>query len=267
MDTEEEDIEEASISWYWDEEDEVNRCFECGWEFFKPRRYCFNSSCPAHDEAPEGSLLWDDTSYELEDPAYLPEELHEKKTQEERLEEEEEGSENEYLLDDFCVDDLDELVVDSEVEDLSDDSAKDETDDDTIDWKASYEAMNTKYQRALYDLGNLADDFDNYRRDVEGDIDSFMFSEDDNSALLNLSDEHENDGEGTLYGIINVDIQDPPLTEVILPLVSGGSQDSALGPERVADRVAGFNAALDENGWQVPMMSTGDNHTSLSQEL
>jgi hypothetical protein len=121
------------------------------------------------------------------------------------------------------------------------------------DWKAQYHALQATHNLLLNDYGDLADDFDDLKRDVLGsDYDSG-------------SDMDGRDEDGML--VVDVAVPDPIVTELVLSQAQDQSQNSEVTGDRLRDRVEAFEAASSEGWHNITMVSTQDNHTHAEIEL
>jgi hypothetical protein len=148
--------------------------------------------------------------------------------------------ENEYEMNSF----IDDLPVGTEVDEPTDASI---TDDE--DYKAQFEELTCAYHTLEQEHEDLVAEHESFKRDVLGsDYDGF-------------DDQDEPD-----FEIVNIEVQDPPISKVVLSHVQGDSQSSAISNSRLRARADAFLAAPE--GWHnISLMSTGDNHTEESQEL
>jgi hypothetical protein len=150
-------------------------------------------------------------------------------------------------------DDADSFIDDETQVDLSahDDSS---SSDGATDYKAQYRQLQATHNLLLDDYGNLADEFQDFKKDVLGsDFDSG-------------SDMEERDEDGRL--VVDVAVPYPVITELVLSQAQEQSQNSEVTDERLRDRVQAFDAALSVDGWHnITMVSTEDNHTHAEIEL
>lgn len=154
----------------------------------------------------------------------------------------------EYDEQDSFIDDESEVEADPNAHDESSSS------DGETDYKAKYNEIRAAHSLLIDDYGNLADEFDDGKRDVLGsDFDSG-------------SDMEERDEDGML--VVDVAVPDALVTELILSQAQEQSQNSEITDDRLRDRVQGFDAALSVDGWHnITMVSTEDNHTHAEIEL
>jgi hypothetical protein len=151
----------------------------------------------------------------------------------------------EYNEEDSFIDD--ESQADSKAHDDSSSS------DGETDWKAQYNKLQATHNLLLNDYGGLANDFDDFKRDVLG------------SDYESGSDMGERDEDGML--VVDVAVPDPIVTELVLSQAQEQSQNSDITSDRLRDRVEAFEAASSEGWHNITMVSTQDNHTHAEIEL
>lgn len=150
------------------------------------------------------------------------------------------AAENEYEMNSF----IDDFPVDTGNDEVTDGSASDD-----IDYKARYEQLSSAYSNLEQEHDDRIDDHEAFRRDVlDSDYDD---SEDPDEAQ---------------FDIVDIEVLDPPVSEVVISYVQGDSQSSVISTRRLRTRVDAFLAA-PEDWHSISLISTGDNHTEESQEL
>ncbi len=255
---------------YYDTHDGVYRCGACGREFWRPEGVCTGCSAgePAYYE------VINSTHYEESNEEAKPKPKSRNHTRYPRIylssngaddggatgvKAEERTDATGYYLDGASAYDSasssaeNEYETNSFIDDSSVKAGIDEHTDfsasDDIDYKARYEELASAYSNVQPEHKDVIDDHEAFRRDVlRSDYNS---SED--------PDEPE-------FDVVNVEVQDPPISEMVFSHIQGDSQSSAMSASRLRTRVDAFLAAPE--GWHnVSLMSTGDNHTEESQEL
>jgi hypothetical protein len=254
---------------YYDTHDGVYRCEACDWEVWRPEGVC--TGCDAGESA--YSEVTDSTDEENNEYADAKPEQRNRDRYPRTclsLNAAEDGGVNDIEAErriDVTGDYLDgasaydstssaaenEYEMNSFIDDSPIDTGNDEVTDgsesDDIDYKAQYEQLSSAYSYLKQEHDGLIDDHEAFRRDVLG-------SDYDDSE----------DPDEPQFDVVDIEVQDPPVSEVILSHVQGDSQSSVISTRRLRTRVDAFLAA-PEDWHNISLMSTGDNHTEESQEL
>jgi hypothetical protein len=255
---------------YYDTYDGVHRCVACGWEVWRPEGVC--AGCGAGESAYYEVTSSSDEEGSSEDREPRPKSRHYNRypriylssdvvedggatdvKAEERInatgyyldgasayDSTSSSAENDYEMNSF----IDDSPVDTGIDEHTDASASDD-----VDYKAHYEELASAYHNLEQEHEDLVDDHEAFRRDVLGS--DYNGSEDPDEPN---------------FDVVNIDVQDPPVSKVVLSHIQGDSQSSTISTSRLRTRVEAFLAAPE--GWHnISLMSTGDNHTEESQEL
>jgi hypothetical protein len=247
---------------YYDTHDGVYRCEACGWEVWRPGGAC--TGCGAGESAysevtdstdEEGSNEHANAKPKPRNRDHFPRiYLSSNDVKAEELidvtgdylddasayESTSDAADNEYEMNSF--------IDDSPVDTGNDEDTDGSTSDD-VDYKARCEELSSAYTNLAQEHDDLIDDHEAFRRDVLGSD----FDDPDDS------DEPQ-------FNVVDIEVQDPPVSEVVLSHVQGDSRSSIISTRRLRTRVDAFLAAPE--GWHnISLMSTGDNHTEESQEL
>lgn len=148
------------------------------------------------------------------------------------------------------------FIDDSPEAESDDEDANAEEEEEEINWEERYRALAAAHTSLTYAYGYLDEKYRQYKIAVEGDD-------------YETSDEDE-DGDGLENGeilVVDVAVQDPVVTELVLSQAQGQSQEEEISPARVRDRVEAFEAARNGAWRGISMLSTGDNHTYPEIEL
>ncbi|KAH8751503.1 hypothetical protein BGZ57DRAFT_116934 [Hyaloscypha finlandica] len=122
------------------------------------------------------------------------------------------------------------------------------------DWKEQYNQLQATYAMLQNDYTGLADEYDDFRRDVLGS--------DYNSG----SDMEDRDENGMV--VVDVSVPDPIVTELVLSQAGEQSQESEITTDGLRDSAEAWEAASSVDGWHnITMVSTQDNHTHPEVEL
>jgi hypothetical protein len=122
------------------------------------------------------------------------------------------------------------------------------------DWKEQYNQLQATHTMLQNDYAGLADEYDDFRRDVLGS--------DYNSG----SDMEDRDENGMV--VVDVSVPDPIVTELVLSQAGEQSQESEITTDRLRDSAEACEAASSVDGWHnITMVSTQDNHTHPEVEL
>lgn len=150
------------------------------------------------------------------------------------------SAENECEINSF----IDDSSVDIGIDEHTDASASDD-----VEYKTQLEELASASCNLEQEREDFMDDHEAFRRDMLG------------------SDSNDSGNQDELdFDVVNIEVQDPPISEVVLFHVQGDSQSSAISISRLRTRADAFLAAPE--GWHnISLMSTGDNHTEESQEL
>jgi hypothetical protein len=249
---------------YYDVEDDVHRCQTCGWEVWRPSGVCTGCDAgePAYHEVIDytedegrneraGKKSWSkrrdrhprislsSTAIEDDGEDYVKPDDHldligPSWDGVSAYDSTSNAEENEYEMNSF----IDDSSIHAED---ADDSTRDQ-----IDYKPLYEQLSSVYSRLEQEHDELLLDHEELKRDILG------------------SD--SDDSDETQFDVVNIEVQDPPISEVVLSQVQGDSQSSVVSSRRLRTRVDAFLAAPE--GWHnISLMSTGDNHTEEEQEL
>lgn len=150
-------------------------------------------------------------------------------------------------------DEQDSFIDDESQQDSNTPDGSSSTDGET-DWKTQYNQLRVTHNELLNDYGELADEFDDMRRD-------FLGSDHESASDMEVRDE-----DGVL--IVDVGVPDPIVTELVLSQAQQQSQESEITTDRLRDRAEAFEAASSVDGWHnITMVSTQDNHTHPEIEL
>lgn len=257
---------------YYDTHDDVYRCEACGWEVWRPEGVC--TDCGAGESAYSEVTGSTDEEGRNEHADAKPKPKPRKRDRFPRIflssNAVEDGDADDIqaeelidvtgnYLDDAAAYDSTSNATDNEYEmnsfinDSPVDTGNDEDIDgsvsDDVDYKARYEELSSAYTNMAQEHDDLVDDHEAFRRDVLGS--DYDDSDDPDEPQLS---------------VVDIEVQDPPVSEVVLSHVQGGSQSSVISTRRLRTRVDAFLAAPEE--WhRISLMSTGDNHTEESQEL
>jgi len=147
------------------------------------------------------------------------------------------AAENEYEMNSF----IDDSPIDTGNDEVTDGSASDD-----IDYKARYEQLSSAYSNLKQERNDLINDHEAFRRDV-------LASEYNNSE----------DPDEPQFDVVDIEVQDPPVLEVVLSHVQGESQSSVISTRRLRTRVDTF-LAPPEDWHNISLMSIGDSHTEES---
>jgi hypothetical protein len=122
------------------------------------------------------------------------------------------------------------------------------------DWKEQYNQLQATHTMLLNDYDGLADEYDDFRRDVLGS---------DYNSRSDMEDRDEN-------GMVAVDVSvpDPIVTALVLSQAREQSQESEITTDGLRDSAEACEAASSVDGWHnITMVSTQDNHTHPEVEL
>jgi DNA cross-link repair 1C protein len=243
---------------YYDSEDDVYRCEDCGWELWTPLGGCVGCSdgykclvtgltgIKDSEKLAEESLALGLCSGLDRDIESDTDTLSERRYLDGSSAYDsvsgcgEEGYEANSFIDD--------TIIHGKTDE--DEDGSDRQSDDDVDYEARYHQLSSAYDMLAADHAELIDDHDEMRRDF-------------------LGSDYESDNDDVLhFEAVDIEVRDPPLSELILPQVQGDSQSSVVSTHRLRTRVEAFLAADDGDGWHnVSLMSTGDNHTEPEVEL
>jgi hypothetical protein len=247
---------------YYDADDDVHRCRACGWEVWRPSGECTGCGrgepgyyeCTSYtQDSPEGVPRWKERKMDFYPGIGLtsdgPEDDLESEFREELTGRYLDGK-SAYDTDSNIEDDeyeINSFIDDSPIEDIVDDEEEKELLATQQDYEQLYHQLSKSHERLEKKHYALMDDHEELRRDFLGSDYS--------------------DSDDPLFDVVDIEIKDPPVSEVVLSEVHGDSQASAISTRRLRSRVDAFIAA-DEDGWyNVSLLSTGDNHTMEELEL
>jgi hypothetical protein len=253
---------------YYDTHDGVHRCEACGWEVWRPSGVC--TGCGAGE--PAYYEVIDDKEGSSEDANAKPKSRNHNRYPRIYLSSNaaEEGGANDikaeegtdatgHYLDGASAYDSASNVAEDEYEwnsfiddslvDIGNNEDTDGSTSDDTDYKARYEQLLSAHSNLEQEHDDLINDHEAFRRDVLGS--DYEDSED--------TDEPQ-------FDIVDIQVQDPPVSEIVLSHVQGDSQSSVISSRRLRTRVDAFLAA-PEDWHNISLMSTGDNHTEEELEL
>jgi hypothetical protein len=250
---------------FFDYDDQVLRCQSCGHEVWSPGGFCTGMEKGCCREGRSG-----DPYFEVLDPEAGPrpaiaKDEYSEETLNDHIRRAVVGN---YLDDDSSAydsqdaadahfneayDEQDSFIDDESRED-SDANHDDSSSDGETDWKERYDRLRETHAFLLDDYDNLADRYNDMKRD--------LFGSDSDSG----SDMEERSESGVL--VVGVSVPDPVVTELVLSQAEEQSQGSELTGDRLRNRAEAFEVASNADGWHnITMVSTQDNHTYPEIEL
>ena len=277
--TPKEEVEDVPGGSYYDVEHQVYRCTGCSWKIWTRSGQCTNCNTgePSYHEVFDsdlGTRIPSQRNYfpriapfmdcdDDEIQSYVPSELTEFFLDSASTYDSPSNSDrNEYevnnFIDDESIDtkcqegtpsagDLKSSVIHTHsLENMSSVSVQEPN------YKQLYEGLSRAHRQLAKEHDELIDDYLILRRDVFGSQ-----NDDEDSAEIH-------------FASVDVEVQDPQISEVIFSQIQGDSQSSAISPERLRTRIDAFLAMAndEEEGWHsISLISTGDNHTEPEIEL
>lgn len=270
-------MDDADLGTYFDTDDNITRCTACHYEVWTgstgfcgrchdedvvmpPYYEVFGSETlfgPEERQMPGLEANWDAEESELEDmlAPYLDcgSSAYDSQDEESRFAEE-------YEINSF-IDDSPEADADAEKSHSSDD-------EEEIDWEGAFRKLLGEHDSLSSAHGRLIDKYYGFKYKILGD----QYDTSDDSEMEDSVDEmdsmdelDEMDEDGLL--MVDVKVQDPAVTELVLSQAMEQTQEESLSPEQIRDRIEAFEAASNGEWHSVTMLSTGDNHTLREIEL
>lgn len=245
-------------------EDDVHHCQACGWEIWRPSGECTGCGAvePAYHDAIDDTDDGGNDEHRIKRPWSKRRDCHPPIHLSSNTIKDDDGdhakpdkhknltgpswdsvsvydstSNAEYEKNSF----IDDSFIRAENAEDADDSTTEE-----INYEPIFEQLSSAYRRLEQEHYELIDGHEDPRQDVLG------------------SDYYRSDE--AQFEVVDIEVQDPPLSEIILSHLQGDSQSSVISNRRLRTRVDAFLAAPDD--WHnISLMSTGDNHTEEEPEL
>lgn len=248
---------------FWDPNDDVFRCGKCGWEFLGEIGECSSKICD-NASTPQSEARRPDISSDEE----MGIDLQPPQTEISELLDESPANESDSLTEN---DEYEESFIDDRsIHSLEDRSPRPIPSEDDRNYEELHRELLIHHRRLERKHQYLALAYEEFKRDILGsDYESdedLVLCKDSFPNSQPTNDTSDDAPVGVPFVVVDVEVNDPALTAII---ENADSQESLLSESRLANRVAGFEAALSSNegSCNIALISVDDNHTMPELEL